>query len=743
MTCFAALFLGQAILRLSGARSWNWLAPAVGLSALMLVATPANHIPGRAATLAVLLALLSLAAAVWCLRSPAHRPDLAGLTAALPVAALAAVPFLAVDRGGILGVTVNNDMAVHLVFVESYLSAQMESVAALPSDYPLGPHAVSAVLAEGLGLKADIAFSAFTMALPIVGAWALQSLVRGGSWFGRVVLATVAGMPYLVAAYYGQGSFKEVAQAVVVVAVALYLAGCGPRLGRGRWVPFAVLVGGVISCFSLPGLPWPTAFFGLWLAGLLAIAARRGKLREVPAAVRRELPALAVGVGVLVLVLAPQAGRMADFLSVRNGGSGIALDNLGNLVAPLPGWEVLAWNSPDFRLPASSAFDGGYWSIFVLALVLFGAYWAFRRGRWMLPLAAAAAMLIWAVSKGSQSPYVVAKGLVVAAPLVLLLAALPLVDGPPDRRRRLWPWLAIMALGLVLFLRVGKDDLRVLRFSPVGPETQSSQLEGFRAQLADKRTLFLGNSEFVRWQLSGVPVEAVALANLPLLPLRAEKGWEEGEAIDFDTVPVATLNEYEWIVSPNDAAGSAAPAQLELVDESEDFLLWHRVGRIPERSILGEEEWPGAVLRCATPRGRAVLAGGGVAAVRPLPVVAPVPDLPAGGSAAVRLRLAPGGWELETPYASPLPVEVSAPGLDATLPPNLERAGQRHAIGRVESDGTPLTVEFDVGDTLLAPPTAAARFKFLVAVPEPGAERVVPVAQACGRYVDWYRPAGG
>ena len=74
VTCFAALFLGQAALRLAGAREWSWLAPMVGLSVALLLAAPTTHVPGRATTMAVLLALLALAAAVWCLRSPSHRP---------------------------------------------------------------------------------------------------------------------------------------------------------------------------------------------------------------------------------------------------------------------------------------------------------------------------------------------------------------------------------------------------------------------------------------------------------------------------------------------------------------------------------------------------------------------------------------------------------------------------------------------------------------------------------------------
>jgi hypothetical protein len=740
VTCFAALFLGQAALRLAGAGEWSWLAPAVGLSVTMLVAGPVVDIPGESTTVAVLLGLLTIAAAVWCLSSPEHTPPLSGLLAAAPVVFLVLVPFLAAGRGGILGVTVDNDMAFHLRIAEAFISTPTADVLTSYRDYPLGPHGVAAALSEGLGVELPLSFSGLTMAIPVINAWTVLAVVRRASWFGKAVLATVVGLPFLVAAYYGEGAFKEVVLAGLVMAVVLNLMGCGPRLGRGRWVPFALLLGGIVSVYSVAGLPWPLAIAGLWLAGLLATQALSGRLREVPGIVRRELPALGIGLAVLVVTLLPQAHRIGEFLSRHGGGTGVAVDNLGNLAGRLPGWEAFGvWNNPDFRFPASPAFTGGMWTAFVLALVLFGAYWAFRRGRWLLPLAAAAAMVIWKVSDHSQSPYVSAKALVVASPLLLLLAVLPLVDREPGRRPP-GPLLLAPLLGLVLLLRVGGDDLRALRWSPVGPTGHAEQLETFRPLLAGKPTLFLGNDEFILWELAGSPVQWAAVAATPEVPLRPQKKWEYGEALDFDSVGADTLNDYGWIVTPNDAASSAPPPQLHLVRSTEDFRLWKRVGRVRERSILGEGEWPGAVLRCDTEKGRAIVASGGVAAVRRPPIVAPVPPAAAGSTVSARLDLPAGEWELETPYTSPLPVDVTAPGLSATLAANLDRGGPRLPIGRVTvRRPPPLPISFHVHDTALAPPTAVAIFNSVVATPASDRVRIVSIGRACGKYVDWYR----
>lgn len=741
LACLVALFLGQAVLRLAGAREWSWLAPAVGLSAAMLVATPAVQLPGRGATAAALIGLLALVAAVWCLRSPQHRPPPGDLLAALPVVVLVLVPFLAAGRGGVLGVTVNNDMAVHLAIVESILSPTADALYAVPPDYPLGLHSLTAVLTEAIGTEADLAFTGVSLAVPAIGAWTVLAAARSAPWLGKAIAATVVGLPFLVAAYYGQGAFKEVAQAELVLAVALCLSGCGPRLGRGRWAPLAFLIGGIISVFSLPGLPWVAAILGLWLAGLLAIQAWRRQLAAVPGIVREELPALGIGLAVLVATLLPQAGRMWDFLALREG-TGIADNDIGNLVGRLPGWEALGiWGSPDFRLPASGAYIGGEWSWFMIVLLAFGAFWAFRRGRWLLPLAAVGAMLIWKLSDGSQSPYIAAKALVVASPLLLLVAALPLIDRGPGRPP-LWQWLLVPALGLVLLWRVGSDDARALRFSPVGPTDHARQLISFRPTIAGKRTLFLGADEFVKWWMSGVAASPVGYGAIPELPVRPEKHWAYEQAVDFDTVPASTLNEFEWIVGPRDAASSDPPQQLRLVRGTEAFQLWKRVGPIPERMILEEGEWPGAVFRCDTESGRAILAKGGVAAIRPAPIVGAGGGVAAGGAFSIRMRLPAGTWDLQAPYMSSQPVEVSAPGLSVVLPANLDRIGPRLPIGRIAiRRPRTFTIDFHVRDTRLAPVSAVATFKHVVATPAGRDVRVVPIARACGKYVDWYRSA--
>ncbi|MGD0272569.1 MAG: hypothetical protein ABSB96_02400, partial [Gaiellaceae bacterium] len=188
------------------------MAPPVGIAILMLLATPARYLPGRATTAALIIAVLTAASLVWCLRAPGHRPPLIGLFMAAPVALLALVPFIVAGRAGTLGVAFNNDMAQHLAWVEAYMSQAVAQITPLPVSYPLGPHAVVAALSSGLGIRVDLAFAGFMFAIPVLTAWTALHVLRRPVWWGQLLVATVVGMPYLVAAYYGEGAFKEVLQ---------------------------------------------------------------------------------------------------------------------------------------------------------------------------------------------------------------------------------------------------------------------------------------------------------------------------------------------------------------------------------------------------------------------------------------------------------------------------------------------------------------------------------------------------
>ncbi len=736
VVCVASLALGQAALRICGAARWSWMAPPIGIAIVMLLALPARSLPGRAMATAAIIAVLTLASLVWCGRARAHRPPLLGLLAATPAALLALVPFVANGRAGTLGVAFDNDTASHLLWIEAYMSKAVEQLTGLPGSYPLGPHAAVAALGAGTGIRADLALAGFTLALPVLTAWTALHVLRRPYFWGQLLVATVVSMPYLVAAFYGEGAFKEILQAMFVLAIALWLEHPVPATGRWRWAPMALLVAGTVSVYSAAGLPWPAAFIGLWLAIQAVIRIHRGGVRGLAAELRSHLLAGVVAAGILLVILVPQLPRVMEFFT----GFRISMTDKGNLIGQLSRWQAFGvWNNPDFRLPAAPPFTGGMWTAFVFMLALYGIIWSLFRGRWMLPAALVASSLIWIYSHHTQSPYVTAKALVIISPLVLLLAALPLAE-----RSRKMPaeWLVITpVLALVLFARVSDASLQALRISAVGPTDHLVQLRELRGELHGKPTLFLGNDDFILWELAGVPMAAPVIG-FPTMSFPPFKQWSYGTALDIDSVSVDTINSVDWVITTRDAAQSMLPAQLHLVRATADFELWRRTGVVKPRLTLNEGQDPGATLDCRTNAGRALARSGGKAAVRKPPLSFPVGPIVPGQTITVPLALRPGAWDLETNYGSSRPLVVSDPGgVIRRLPANLDRPGPRWPIGRVFAPRSgSLTITIHATTEWLTPvkePRAIVYPNAIIATPV-ATEHIVPLRAACGRYVDWY-----
>jgi hypothetical protein len=705
---------------------------------MILLAVPAIHLPGRSATAAVVTVALMLAGLVFLIYRPQHRPPLADLLAGVPVVLLVLVPFAAVDRAGTLGVSFDNDMGAHLLLAEAYRSATVAHVSPLLPEYPLGPHALAAALAEGLGVRIDLAFAGLTAATPILLAWTALASVRHTRWPGRVLVATVVGIPFLIAAYYGQGSFKELLVALFALAAALVLAGFQPELQWRRWIPLALISAGAVSVYSLQGLVWPGAFFLIWLIVRGALRTWHSGLSEAWDELRAELVPVAVGLVILIVVLVPQLPRIEKFAS-NGAGYVIAKTNLGNLVGPLSGWEAFGmWNNPDYRFPPSSAFGAGMWTAFVLALVIVGAVALARRGRWMLPVAAATSMLVWVDASHTQSPYVAAKTLVIASPLLLLLAGLALVELGGLMRTSRW-WMVASLLAVTLAVRVVDSSWEALRFSNVGPTAHLDELRSLRPLLGNQPTLFLGDDDFIQWELAGARVTAAYLAGVPEVPLRPEKAFAYGQPLDFDDVTAATLNAFDWVITTRDAAGSEAPVGMHLVRLTQNYELWRRIDNVAPFEILDEGSGAASRLDCSTATGRAIVRAGGVAAVRPPSQEIAVPPIAPGSQTTVNIPLTAGRWSLETPYLSPLPMTITAAGLKATLPANLERPGPRWPIGQIAlARSGPVAVTFRVKTYWLTPMSDIASPAALIATPV-GGERTVPVREACGKLVDWYQ----
>ena len=723
---------------------WSWLAPPVGLSVLILGAIPALHIPGRSTTVAVFLGIGVAAAIVAAVLRPELRPPPIGVLAAFPTGLLALVPFAANGHAGTLGVAFDNDMAFHLAMADAYRSPSIARVLQIDASYPLGPHALVAALAQGLGVGVDEAFAGFSVALPVLLAWTALAAVKRAKWPGQVFVATVVGMPFLVAGYYGQGSFKEILEAVLVLAFAITLQWWTQIPGRLRWMVPALLLAGALSAYSWPGLAWPGAFLGVWLVGLaLEHAWHRRPPAGAVARVRSEIFPLGLGVAILAVLLVPQSPRLIRYASATVGSNltGISTEGagaLGNLVAPLRFWEAFGvWDNPDYLFPPRDPLVTGMWTALIVSAVVVGAGWWLARNEWFIPAAAATGIAIWVYADHYQAPYVAAKGLVIVTPLLMLVAARPVAECKSSVWRPLWRVAggAIVVLATLKLLGASWDSLR---FAQVGPRDHLSELRELRPLLHRQPTLFLGNDDFIRWELAGVPVSAPVIG-AQLMSTRPEKPWTYGQPFDFDSLDAATLNKFDWIITVRDAAGSSPPEGLRLAKRTRSFALWRRTAPIEARSVLSEGPEASAVLDCSTSMGRRLSRSRGIAAVRSTSRSAAVPPLPPGVMYDVRLRLDAGPWELQSPYVSEDPIEVTAPGLRTTLPPNLDRPGPRWRIGRLTlSRAATVTIRLAVGKPPLKPVGHVASMNVILAT-RPDSVRLVPLRAACGKHVDWYR----
>jgi hypothetical protein len=742
LTCACAVTVGQLVLRVCGIRPWSWLAPAVGLAAMMVICVPALHLPGRATTTFVLLVVAALAGIALMVRDPQARPPLPGLLAGVPVALLGLVPFATAGRAGTLGVSFNNDMATHLSQADAYRSEAIARAIGIDGAYPLGAHSVVGAYAQVLHAGVEDAFSGLTLAIPVLLGWTALAALRRSGVLGQFLTATLVGMPFLVAGYYGQGSFKELMEALFVLATALVLMRQAEFAGRLRWVPIGLLIVGTLSVYSYAGIVWPGALIAVWLA---VLAARELAARRSPAAlvgrIRSEIVPVAIGIAITLVALAPQLPRLKKFFDVASAtnGTGIVKTNLGNLAGPLPLWEAFGmWNNPDYRLPPVDAIVAGLWTAFVLALVVWGVTWYVRRGDWVVPAAAGVALLIWWWSNKTQSPYVAGKGLLILTPLLMVLAARPLAE------RQAWPavrytWAVPVAALVLLFNAVGAS-WDATRASKVGPNERLEQIRSIKPLLGDRPTLYLGNSDFTRWEFAGVPVRSPVISFLQM-PIRPEKPWVYGQGFDFDSLDAATLNEFDFVVSPRDASASAPPPEMKLVRQTPLFDVYRRTGAVTDRALLAEGGDPGAVLDCRSPEGRKLVKAGGTAAIRPDSIGVEVQPFAHGGSSVATLRLPAGTWHLVTPYTSEQPVHVTAPGMKpVVLPPNLDRPGPRWPIGQltVTQPGR-VQIRFAAKDSWPSSPVALV-YPGAVIATRAGGVREMPIRQACGQIVDYLRP---
>ncbi|MBS1679416.1 MAG: hypothetical protein JST08_18735 [Actinobacteria bacterium] len=530
--CVASLAIGQAAVALCGRSGWSWTAAPVGLAVLCAVCWATVRLPGHGSISAIVVLVL-LAASLGYLqgRGGWRQPFAQGWPVFVLAALGASLPFIVEGHFGILGTSFNPDMSQHLLAADQL--AHGHSGQLIRQGYPLGPHAIVVALDKGLHVDLVKGFSGLTVAVAVLAPLTALAAFRDLRALPRTAAALLVGLAYVFVSYFAQGAFKEVMLAFFLLGFVLFLRESArePSDSPLRFVPAALIAVGAVYTYSFPGL--------LWLLGTVVVcAAVELILRRRPS---RELTRSALlSVGVLVVLVAPEIGRMIDFQKFETfNPNGPGLGNLFGQVSPFAALGI--WPSGDFRLapgdgavPAVAYYLG---AAFAAVLLIYGI-WRCWRGRETVILSGLfVAAVAYLAARVGGTAYTAAKAIEIAAPLCALTILLPLTHRPQlfllvprgpkgtaggggaaagggrsglageDRGGRL------AAAAFVVFAAVaGLCSALALANAPVGPGTYSPALAAMRPLVAGGSTLALASPElleddhgsnYLAWELRG------------------------------------------------------------------------------------------------------------------------------------------------------------------------------------------------------------------------------------------------
>ncbi len=777
LICAASLLVGRALLLIAGRTSWTWLEPAVGFAAVLAVTGVLARAPGHGASATLGLVLLLIAAAIVVVaqrgsgdgRGEAWRQ---GLPVAIVIALVLSIPFLISGRWGLLGVGFNNDLGLHLAWAEWLRSG----AGPIPDPgYPLGPHglAVATAAVPGIGLGQAFIGEIFAIGI-LTGLTALAALPGFGP--GRRLLATaMVAASYLGASYFAQGAFKELAEALFVLAVAVGLRDPG-RLPHGRWaqlrfaLAWLAIAGGVFFSYSFAGLAWPILTALLWSLTLPAV--RRAL---APRALLRFLLRPLTLLTILVLAGLAVAATLVGPFGFVHSFNKVAGTNTYGPVSPFEALGV--WPTSNYRLeaPGGAHLTGLAAAIGVLAL-LAGTTWWVRRRALAVPLGLAACVVLYLAALPTSGDYSHAKALMIGAPLAMLVAIRPLLaefgrgvrtlSGSARQRantgwiRAGWSALAVVFIGGAVY-----SSFLALRNAPVGPPGHGAELRAFLPILRGEPVLYAGQDRYAPYELMGADTH-VPLVEFPDddVSQNPEKPFDTGEAyspIDFDSFSRGTLDRFPYVITGRAAWNSQAPPGFRRIDATPSFLLWERTGEVPEnRHVLLEGTNAGAWAGCVAPEIRVLLANRGRASLYPDVAIGPKASWSEGGelhngeSTSQAIDLPRGRWRLSLQYFSPFDLTLTANGFERELIPALDgqrpntislaNNGQFWPAGVYMSRGGPVRFTIDAeGATPLQSLSGYDDLAYvgdLVAV-RMGGRRIVPLQAACDGWIDWYESA--
>ena len=530
--CVASLAIGQAVIALCGRRGWSWTAAPVGLAILCAVCWATVRLPGHGSISAiVVLLLVALSLAYLQGRGVWREPFSQGWPVFVLAALGASLPFIVEGHFGILGTSFNPDMSQHLLAADQL--AHGHSGQLIRQGYPLGPHSIVVALNKGLGIGLVKGFSGLTVAVAVLAPLSALAAFRDLRALPRTAAALLVGLAYVFASYFAQGAFKEVMLAFFLLGFVLFLRESvrEPTTSPLRFAPAALIAVGAVYTYSFPGLLWLIGTAVIWAIVELGLGwFRDGGRERVRAAGADLVKPAGVAVLVLVVLVAPEIGRMIDFHKFETfdpNGPG-----LGNLFGQVSPFEALGiWPSGDFRLapgdgavPAAAYYLG---AAFATVLFVYGIWRCWQRRETVVLSGLFVAAVAYLAARVGGTAYTAAKAIEIAAPLCALTILLPLT-----RRAQLFLMPegsakgtagggggrddsgGLLAAGawVVFAAAAGLCSALALANAPVGPSSYSPALTGLRPLVANGSTVVLASPElleddhgtnYIAWELRG------------------------------------------------------------------------------------------------------------------------------------------------------------------------------------------------------------------------------------------------
>ncbi|HEY0280385.1 MAG TPA: hypothetical protein VGC32_19125 [Solirubrobacterales bacterium] len=548
--CVASLAIGQAVIVLCGRVRWSWSAAPVGLAVLCAVCWGTVRLPGHGSISAIVVLVLVALSLIYLQGKGVWREALGGWPVLVVAAFGASLPFIVEGHFGILGTSFNPDMSQHLLAASQLAHGHVGQLE--HQGYPLGPHSIVVALNKGLDIGLVKGFSGVSVAIAVLAPLTALAAFRDRPMAVRAAAALVVGLAYVVASYFAQGAFKETILALFLLGFVLCLRENvrEPIESRLRLVPLALIPVGAVYTYSFPGLLWLLGTGVVWMLVELArtllgdAASAGGAPMGVPRRAQAEpstvgvigatgpaaaaqgelapgapgpfpLRPILIALGVLVVLVAPEVGRMIDFHKFETfdpNGPG-----LGNLFGQVSPFEALGiWPSGDFRLapgdgavPAAAYYLG---AAFGTVLLLYGAWACWRKRETVVLSGLFVALVAYLASRLDGTAYTSAKAIEIAAPLCALTILQPLTEhalwslSGPMRRK-------VSTAALVVFLAAaGLCSALALANAPVGPSVYTPALASMRPLVENGSTLILASPElleddhgtnYLAWELRG------------------------------------------------------------------------------------------------------------------------------------------------------------------------------------------------------------------------------------------------